>query len=105
MKTKEKKVVKKVVRKARHTPFPIGKKMFFRTVTYHLAGEVKSVGDKEIILKGGTVIWVADSGRFTGAIGTSNFSETEVYGKNDVVIGRGAIVDASVISKIEVKQK
>lgn len=86
--------------------YPIGKTMFIRTVTHHLVGVVKAVGKTELLLKGGTVMWVADDGRFTQAVETGSFSETEAYAKNDVVVGRGSIIDATVlVTSCEVKQK
>jgi hypothetical protein len=75
--------------------FTIGKPWLLRTVTHHQAGIIKAVNDKEILLKGGTVVWVADSGRFSEMIKTGVASETEVYGDNDVVVGRGSIIDAT----------
>lgn len=81
--------------KSNDNPFTIGDNWFFRTVTHHLVGEIKAVGDKEIVLKGGTVMWIADDGRFSDAIKTGDFNETEPYGTEDVVIGRGSIIDAT----------
>ena len=87
-------------------PYTIGDNWFIRTVTHHLVGEIKSVGKQEIVLRGGTVMWVADDGRFTEAISKSVFAETEVYGVNDVIVGRGSVIDATRISeKAQVKQK
>jgi len=87
-------------------PFTIGDTWFIRTVTMHLVGEVKFVGQQELVLKGGTVMWIADSGRFTDAISKGSFSETEVYGDQDVIVGRGAIVDATRMKiNINVVQK
>jgi hypothetical protein len=86
--------------------YGIGETWFIRTVTHHLVGEVKRVTDKEIILKGGTVLWVADDGRFTEAIKTGKFSETEVYGEQDVVIGRGSVIDGTRLKvNIEIAQR
>ena len=88
--------------KSEFNPFTIGDIWFIRTVTMHLVGELKVVGPQELVLKGGTVMWVADSGRFTDAIAKGSFSETEVYGDQDVVIGRGSIIDATRM-KINIK--
>jgi hypothetical protein len=88
--------------KADFNPFTVGDTWFIRTVTMHLVGELKTVGQQELVLKGGTVMWVADSGRFTNAIAKGSFNETEVYGDQDVVVGRGAIVDATRM-KINIK--
>jgi hypothetical protein len=87
-------------------PYTLGDTWFFRTVTYHLVGEIKSVGKQEIILKGGTVMWIADDGRFTDAISKGEFNETEIYGDQDVVLGRGSIIDATRLkTNIQAVQK
>ena len=86
-----------LVAKEEH-PYTLGKRWFFRTVTHHLLGEVKSVGKQEIILRGGTVMWIADDGRLTEFLKKGIVGETEVYGESDVIIGRGSIIDASEYS-------
>ncbi len=83
-------------------PFTVGDVWFIRTVTHHLTGEIKDVGQQELVLKGGTVMWIADDGRFTQAISEGKFNETEVYGDQDVVVGRGSIIDATRL-KINIK--
>lgn len=88
--------------KSEFNPFTIGDTWFIRTVTMHLVGELKAVGPQELVLKGGTVMWVADSGLFTDAIAKGSFNETEVYGDQDVVVGRGSIIDATRM-KINIK--
>ena len=83
-------------------PQTIGDNWFFRTVTNYLHGEVLEITDNEVVLKGGTVVWVADTGRFTDFIKTGDASETEVYGDQDVIIGRGSIIDATR-TKVNIK--
>jgi len=83
-------------------PYTIGDTWFIRTVTYHLVGVLKAVYPQELVLKGGTVMWVSDDGRFTDAIAKGNFNETEIYGDQDVVVGRGSITDATRM-KINIK--
>lgn len=56
----------------------IGKKLFIRTVTYHLVGEVKQIVGKFLELKGAS--WVADSGRFMEAIKNGTLNEVEPVG-------------------------
>jgi hypothetical protein len=92
--------------KADFNPFTIGDTWFIRTVTHHLVGEMKAVGTQEFVLKGGTVMWVADDGRFQQAIEKGQFNETEPYGDQDVVVGRGSIIDATRLKvNIKVVQK
>jgi hypothetical protein len=84
----------------------IGDTFFIRTVTYHLVGELKTVTPQELVLKGGTVMWVADDGRFTEAMSKGVFAETEIYGDQDVIVGRGSITDAMRLKvNIKVVQK
>ena len=67
----------------------IGKKFFFRTVTYHLVGRVvKQVGDF-LMLEDAS--WVADSGRFTQAIKNGTLKEVEPVG--DLGVNLKATVD------------
>ena len=87
-------------------PYTIGDTWFIRTVTHHLVGEMKAVGPQELVLKGGTVMWIADDGRFTDAIGRGAFNETEIYGDQDVIVGRGSVIDATRLKMcIKVTQK
>jgi len=56
----------------------IGKKFFFRTVTYHLVGKViKKIG---MILELENASWIADSGRFANAIKEGKLNEVEPVG-------------------------
>ena len=56
----------------------VGKKWFFRTVTYHLVGEVTKVIGSILQLKDAS--WVADSGRFMNAIKDGKLNEVEPIG-------------------------
>jgi hypothetical protein len=79
-------------------PWEIGKKYFIRTVTMHLTGELVHVSRQELVLK--DAAWIADSGRFNEALKDINkCSEVEPF-QNQVIIGRGSIVDATTISNI-----
>ena len=51
----------------------IGKKLFIRTVTYHLTGKVEKVMGNFLQLS--TAAWVADSGRFMQAIENGELKE------------------------------
>ena len=56
----------------------IGKKFFFRTVTYHMTGKViKRIGNFVQLEK---AAWIADSGRFMTAIKTGELNEVEPVG-------------------------
>ena len=56
----------------------VGKKLFIRTVTYHLVGKVVKKIANFIELKDAS--WVADSGRFMGAIKDGELDEVEPVG-------------------------
>jgi len=58
-------------------PFEVGKKYFFRTVTYHLIGEVEEIVGDFLKFKKETISWVADSGRFMEAIDSGQLKEVE----------------------------
>jgi len=73
--------------------FRIGEKYLIRTVTMHHLGRMKSVTDTDIVLSDAS--WLADSGRFHDCLKTGNVDEVEPF-VNDVIIARGAIVDATV---------
>lgn len=75
--------------------FVIGKNYFIRAVTYHYIGTLVKVSKTELVLKDAS--WIASSGRFMNAVKEGKLSEVEPYPDGElVIIGRGAIVDASV---------
>ena len=67
----------------------IGKKFFFRTVTYHLIGKVVKKVGQFFILENAS--WVADSGRFMNAIKEGTLSEVEPVGTCG--IGINTVID------------
>lgn len=84
-------------------PWVVGKKYFIRTVTMHLTGELVSVGQHELVLK--NAAWIADSGRFNEAVrDVSKCKEVEPFAA-PVIVGRGAIVDATEISSLVLEVK
>ena len=75
----------------------VGKNYFIRTVKHHYTGKLKKVSGKELVLTGG-VAWIAEDGRFNEVMKSNEFSEVEPYPDDvDVIIGRGAILDASIM--------
>ena len=74
--------------------FNIGKNYLIRTVTMIYTGKLKAVSDKEILIVDAS--WIADTGRFHDALKSCDFLEVEPF-INDVIIGRNAIVDATII--------
>lgn len=70
----------------------IGKKLFIRTVTYHMTGKVKGrIGNFFHLTD---AAWIADSGRFMEAIKNGTLSEVEPVG--DAMINISSIVDMFV---------
>lgn len=67
----------------------IGGKWFFRTVTYHLVGEVKKIVGKFAYLKNAS--WIADSGRFMDAIKEGKLNEVEPVG--DAYVNLDSVTD------------
>ena len=78
-------------------PYQIGKNYFIRTVTIIYVGKLEAVYDDVLVLSQAS--WVADTGRFYNALKSGleseSSSEIEPY-VNNVLIFRGAIVDATV---------
>jgi len=87
---KSKKVKSKV---NANQPYKVGETYLIRTVTTYWAGRIVAVGDKEIVMV--DAAWIADTGRFNEAVKSGSFSEVEpVPTGTEIVVGRGAIVDA-----------
>ena len=67
----------------------IGKKLFIRTVTYHMTGKVKArIGNFFHLVN---AAWIADSGRFMDAIKKGELNEVEPVG--EALININSIVD------------
>ena len=75
-----------------HGPWRVGTCYFVRTVTMHVVGRLVAVYPGELVLA--DPAWVADSGRFHAALKTGNLKEVEPF-PLAVIVGRGAIVDAT----------
>lgn len=56
----------------------VGKKLFIRTVTYHMLGKVKNRMGAFVELEDAS--WIADSGRFSDAIKDGTLDEVEPVG-------------------------
>jgi len=56
----------------------IGKKWFFRTVTYHLVGMVTKIMGNFLVLENAS--WIADSGRFMDCLKKGTLNEVEPCG-------------------------
>lgn len=69
-----------------------GDKLIIRTVTMTLTGKVVACSPTWIMLD--SAAWIADSGRWAGAIATGSLSEIEPMG-DGVRVARDAIVDVT----------
>ncbi len=84
-------------------PFEIGENYLIRTVTFTLTGKVKSKTSNFLVLE--QADWIADTGRFSQSLEDQDkFSEVEPF-KNDAIVAKGAIVDATKIIKLIRKMK
>lgn len=74
------------------TPIRIGQAYFIRTGTFHDIGVVEAIIGDMLVLKEGTVSWVADSGRFTQAINDGVLEDVEPVNVR-VFVALNSIVD------------
>ena len=81
----------------------IGKNYLIRTVTHIQTGRLVAVGQHELVLE--DAAWIADTGRFSGALHSCDFSEVEPFPDGHVLVGRGALIDAVQISEAPRKLK
>ena len=84
-------------------PWEIGKDYLIRTVTMIDTGRLVAVGSTELVLE--SAAWIADTGRFSGALQSCDFSEVEPFPEGKVIIGRGSVIDAIQIPKLPKVQK
>ncbi len=75
----------------------VGKPYLIRTVTMIDTGTLVSVDGHEIILRDAS--WIPDTGRFSQALESCEFSEVEPFPAGLVAIGRGSIVESLQIAK------
>lgn len=73
-------------------PYKEGAAYFIRTVTHYLTGRVVRVTKQEIVLK--EAAWIADTGRYADYLENGVPKEVEPYPDGEVIVGRGAIIDA-----------
>lgn len=89
--------------KSDECPFDIGAIYLIRTVTMIDTGRVVRVTPTEIVLE--EAAWIADTGRFADAVKKAQFNEVEPFPDGEVIVGRGAIIDACKISDTQRSQK
>ena len=84
-------------------PWEIGRNYLIRTVTMIDTGKLVAVGATELVLE--DTAWVADTGRFAGALQSCEFNEVEPVPEGRLIIGRGSVIDAIQIPKLPKEQK
>jgi hypothetical protein len=89
--------------KTEESPFEIGSVYLIRTVTMIDTGRVVRVTPTEIVLE--EAAWIADTGRFSDALKALSFNEVEPFPDGNVIVGRGAIIDACKIKETQRSQK
>jgi hypothetical protein len=88
---------------SQNSPWVIGKAYLIRTVTMIQTGRLVAVTSQELVLE--DAAWIADTGRFADAIKTGKFNEVEPFPDGQVIVGRGAVIDAIQISVTPRDQK
>jgi hypothetical protein len=69
----------------RRLPFAsLGTNVFVATITAHYTGRVVAVSEEEIAIE--DAAWIADDGRFSGAMKSGEFSEVEPFPDGDRVM-------------------
>jgi hypothetical protein len=66
-------------------------------------GKLVAVGPQELVLE--SAAWIADTGRFAGALTSCDFNEVEPFPEGRVILGRGSVIDAVQIANLPKKQK
>lgn len=88
---------------SKECPFEVGENYLIRTVTFTLTGKIKEKKGDFLVLSDAD--WIADTGRFSLALEDSDkFNEVEPF-KNDAIVSKNAIVDATKIVKLIRKMK
>ncbi len=73
----------------------IGKVYVVRTVTMIYLGRLRDINDTELLLT--DCAWIPDTSRWNEFLKGKKPNEMEPY-VNDVIIGRGALLDATILS-------
>ena len=74
-------------------PYQVGQNYLIRTVTHYYTGTLVRVTAQELVLQ--DAAWIADTGRFAQALESGDLLEVEPFPVGEVILGRGAVVDAS----------
>jgi len=89
--------------RAENSAWEIGAPYLIRTVTMIDTGILVAVTEHELVLE--EAAWIADTGRFADAVEKAEFGEVEPFPKGQIIVGRGAIIDAVKIKAVPRSQK
>lgn len=98
----EDKMSKVISEKSDNGAWEIGKIYLIRTVTMIDTGRLVLVTPQELVLE--DAAWIADTGRFADALKACSFNEVEPFPDGRVIIGRGSVIDAVEIEKVQRRQ-
>ena len=84
------------------TFFEVGKIYAFRTVTMIYTGRIKKMNGQEILIE--EAAWIPETERWTQFVTNCDVKECEPYPR-DVILSRGALLDATEIVKTLTVQK
>ena len=79
----------------------IGEDYVVRTITMIYLGNLKAISETELLLE--DCAWIPDTSRWNEFLTGKKPNEMEPY-KNDVIIGRNAILDATIMT-VKVKRE
>ena len=71
----------------------LNKKLFIRSVTHYYTGFLKEIYHDLLLLE--DVSWIPDTGNFSEALKTGNFSEVEPFFEKETRVMRGGLIDCS----------
>lgn len=84
-------------------PWKIGGNYLIRTVTHIQTGRLVLASEKELVLE--DAAWIADTGRFSDSLKSCEFNEVEPFPEGQVIVGRGAVIDAVLVADLPRKKK
>ena len=80
-------------------PYKLNENYLIRTITMIYTGNLIKVLDQELVLI--KAAWIPETEQWNKTVAESIFKEVEMYPTNcEVIIGRSAILDATIISKL-----
>lgn len=77
---------------AKPHPYKIGENYLIRTVTMIDIGKLEWVGEQELVLSSAS--WIPETERWADCLKDGKLREIEPFPDGEVIIGRGAIIDA-----------